>query len=294
MSTPNAVGLSQANAETAIVQEGLTVGAVSLQPSASVAAGVVTSQSPAAGTDIELGASVDLVVSSGPSAPDVSDTFSDEFDANSLSEWSLRHVVEGTSPQYSLLDVDQTTPGSLTIVPTQTPGWFRDGDGPLIFKLLNGDFAVHTAVRAESRINPGEAPSSNFNSAGLMARDPAGGDGPENYIMLNVGTQNDRIAGGVGSETKTTDDSNSELFLDAGSNRGELILCRVGDDFISFRFLEGDTGWTETNRFARSDLPQSLQVGLVVSAFAAPADLQATFDFVRLLPTPASSEDCLP
>lgn len=221
-------------------------------------------------------------------------TFSDEFDSNTLSRWSLRHQVEGTEAQYTTLDIGSETPGSLTLVPTRTPGWFADGDGPLIFKLVEGDFSVHTRVEAESVSNPGQPPSSNFNSAGLMARDPAGGSGPENYVMLNVGTQDGRIPGGVGSEGKTTVDSSSELFLDAGSGSGELILCRIGDEFILFRFLASDGGWTRGYTFQRPDLPSTLQVGMIANAFEAPPDLRATFDFIRLRPTPATADDCTP
>jgi len=290
VTVPDVRSLTRSAAETALGNAGLVVGAVTEEASATVPAGRVIRQTPEAGAAVATGTAVALVISTGPA----SSGFSDEFDTDRLSDWMLRHEVEGTAAQYTVLDVGVTTPGSLTIIPSQTPGWFADGDGPLIFKMLTGNFAVHTAVRAESVGSPGQAPASNFNSAGLMARDPSGQSGPENYIMLNVGTQNNGIPGRVGSETKTTANSESELYLDAGSNRGELVLCRVGDDFISFRFLEGDSGWIETNRFNRRDLPNSLQVGMVVNAFQAPADLRATFDFVRLLPTPSSPSACTP
>lgn len=189
-----------------------------------------------------------------------------------------------------MLDVNQTLPGQLVMDPTRTPGWFGDADAPLVFKLLTGNFAIHTFVTTSSRTNPGTPPGSNYNSAGLMARNPAGAVGPENHIMVNVGTQNSS----TGSETKTTVDSSSELFLDAGSHSGELILCRIGDDFAAFRRLEGESSWTRTYTFARPDLPETLQVGMVVNAFGSPADLRAAFEFIRRLPTPSAQRDCTP
>lgn len=66
VTVPAVVGQSQANAEAAIISAGLTVGNISTTNSDTVAAGDVISQSPAGGTDVTEGTSVDLVVSSGP------------------------------------------------------------------------------------------------------------------------------------------------------------------------------------------------------------------------------------
>ncbi|MEM7762975.1 MAG: PASTA domain-containing protein [Pseudomonadota bacterium] len=290
VSVPDIGGLARGVASSTLTNDTLTVGSITAQASDTVATGYVISQTPLAGTSVPESSSVAFVVSSGPAV----DTFSDEFNVDSLMDWSVRHQVEGTAAQYTTLDINQSTVGELTIVPTQTPGWFADGDAPLVFKTMNGDFAVHVRVLADSVTSPGQAPGSDFNSAGLMARDPAGVTDPENHVMVNTGRQDDRVAGGVGSETKDTVDATSTLIIDAGSNRGDLVLCRIGDQFYSYRLLDGDPDWIETASFARADLPLQLQVGLVANAFAAPADLRATFDFVRLLPAPVLPTDCLP
>ena len=289
VAVPNVTGQTQGAAQSAITAAGLTVGNVTQQNDNAVPAGSVISQDPTAGTQVAPGSAVDLVVSLGPVS---GGGFSDEFNSNSLGDWSLRHQVEGTAAQYSVLDINQSRPGFLTIVPNQTPGWFDDGDAPLVFKLLTGNFAVHTRVLADSVSSPGQAPGSNFNSAGLIARNPAGASGPENYIMLNVGRQNNLI--GAGSETKTTVNSDSELLLDSASNEGDLVLCRVGNTFYSYRFLSVDSSWLQLQSYDRPDLPATLQVGMVVNAFISPADLRAEFDFVRLLPTPSNASECLP
>ena len=285
---PDVASQTEAQAGDAIVAAGLVVGAVSEDNDDSVPAGSVIRQDPAAGTNAPTGSAVNLVISRGP----LTDAFSDEFAGDTLADWTLRHQAEATPAQFTVLDINQSTAGALTIVPTQTPGWFDDGDAPLVFKNLTGNFAVHTRVTADSTATPGQPPASDFNSAGLMARNASGASGPENYVMLNVGRQDDRVAGGVGSETKTTVDSNSTLFIDAGSNSGDLVLCRIGSAFYSFRWLTSDTGWSETTSASRPDLPATLQVGMVANAFAAPADLRASFEFIRLLPTPAAVADC--
>jgi beta-lactam-binding protein with PASTA domain len=63
---PNVVGQMQAAATSAITGAGLTMGAVALQSSSTVASGNVISESPAAGTRVASGSAVSLVVSTGP------------------------------------------------------------------------------------------------------------------------------------------------------------------------------------------------------------------------------------
>jgi beta-lactam-binding protein with PASTA domain len=65
VSVPNVVGSTQAAATTAITNAGLVVGAVTNQSSSTVAAGIVISESPAAGTSVAAKSAVSLVVSTG-------------------------------------------------------------------------------------------------------------------------------------------------------------------------------------------------------------------------------------
>lgn len=66
---PNVVNLAQAAATTAITGAGLTVGTITQQSHATVAAGNVVSQSPTSGTGVAPGSVVSVVVSTGPTAP---------------------------------------------------------------------------------------------------------------------------------------------------------------------------------------------------------------------------------
>jgi beta-lactam-binding protein with PASTA domain len=63
---PNVVGLTQANAGTAITSAGLTTGTITQAYSSTVASGNVISQSLASGTSVVLGTAVNLTVSMGP------------------------------------------------------------------------------------------------------------------------------------------------------------------------------------------------------------------------------------
>jgi len=65
VTVPNVVGMTQANAESAITGAGLTVGIVTLQCSDTVPAGKVITQTPLGGEQVLPGNAVDLVVSRG-------------------------------------------------------------------------------------------------------------------------------------------------------------------------------------------------------------------------------------
>ena len=65
VAVPNVAGLSQAAAQAAISNAGLTTGTVTTQNSDTVPAGDVISQNPAAGTSVAPNSAVDLVVSLG-------------------------------------------------------------------------------------------------------------------------------------------------------------------------------------------------------------------------------------
>jgi len=72
LAVPDVVGMSQADAEAAIIAAGLAVGNVTEEFSCTVPAGDVISQDPVAGTCVDPGTAVDLVVSLGPlEVPDV-------------------------------------------------------------------------------------------------------------------------------------------------------------------------------------------------------------------------------
>ncbi len=76
VAVPNVIGTSQSAAQAALSAHQLALGAVNRQAS-SVSAGVVVSESPAAGSSVAPGSAVSLIVSSGPAAvavPDVTGT----------------------------------------------------------------------------------------------------------------------------------------------------------------------------------------------------------------------------
>jgi serine/threonine-protein kinase len=71
---PDLVNLTQAEAEAALADAGLGVGAVTQEPSTSVPAGSVIRQDPAVGTKVDKGSTVSFVVSTGSPSPTATPT----------------------------------------------------------------------------------------------------------------------------------------------------------------------------------------------------------------------------
>ncbi len=245
----------------------------------------------ACSSDAEPQASLD------PEGSPASAELSDEFDdSSSRSRWRLWHEVAELQPRHDLLDIAQTHPGMLTVRP-KAGGWFGGEEGPLLYTMIQGDFLVETWVSASKIGDPSVAPDEQYNSAGLLVRDPVHGEGRANWIMLNVGRQE---GARVATEGKTTVNSVSTLELTDGPRQGRLRICRRGSTFVLARQMEGESEFTVTQRYDRSDLPADLQVGLVATAWnsATPEpdrsrtpDIEGTFDYVRFS-VPGSDADC--
>jgi beta-lactam-binding protein with PASTA domain len=92
---PNVVGLAQPDATLAIKNAGLVLGTVTTTASATVAAGSVISQSPSAGTNVNSGSAVNLVVSSGPAQISVPNVVG-QTQANASSAITTAGLVLGT------------------------------------------------------------------------------------------------------------------------------------------------------------------------------------------------------
>ncbi len=158
--------------------------------------------------------------------------------------------------------------------------WFHAQSAGFIYKMVEGDFDVTTLVQAVQATgeHAGEDIDNDTQLAGLMARD--GSAASENYVFNVAGTRFDIAS----VETKSTTNDNSgtiEHFV-IGSTRTELRMTREGDTFTMYSRDIGATTWILRSIFVRSDLPSTLQVGVIAYAFESyPVNLSAQFDYVR-------------
>jgi hypothetical protein len=219
---------------------------------------------------------------------------SDDFeDPGTLASWKILDKVLGTVAPYDTLDIDTTVTGKLAIVPTVS-SWYQDAVAAFVYKEISGDFIVEVDVAAIKKGTESGAPTEQFNSAGLLLRDPQSAAGAQSWLMYNIGHQDSFI----GVEGKATVGSQSELILiPAGGHAGRLRLCRLGNTVHMLRRLPGDPGWTETHTFPGTfqktpayTLPDTVQVGMIDNAYVV-ADVRAEFAEIRFA-RPQAAADC--
>ncbi|MEM7477092.1 MAG: hypothetical protein AAF483_19085 [Planctomycetota bacterium] len=208
-------------------------------------------------------------------APDLS-VLNDEFeDAGSLTDWQLISETEGWQSQhFETFDVNQTTPGQLTIAP-QTSTWYQDYQGDLAYKEIAGDFEVTTRVSVRDRDDIGDSDDdhvpngSTFSLGGIMLRSPTEltdapnqwQSGNANFVFLSLGHG---INGSMSFESKNTINSNSALeLIPAEGSTAELLIRREGSTISTFYRYEAEGQWQQAAEFERPDMPETLQVGLV-------------------------------
>ncbi|MGE0710440.1 MAG: hypothetical protein AB7N76_10010 [Planctomycetota bacterium] len=203
-------------------------------------------------------------------APAVDDlaTLSEEFDdAGAVQRFQRVFQVEQWGfDQLQSFDANGTRPGWATLVP-HTSSWYRDYRGVLAFKAVQGDFVATAHVQASDRAGTGAAPARRYSLAGIMVRAPRAitpatwTPGGENYVFLSLGAAS--VPGVFQNEVKTTLQGDSQLEVTPAPSGGEATLrvARLGGAVITLLRPVGGA-WQVHRRYARGDLPQTLQVGL--------------------------------
>ncbi len=194
---------------------------------------------------------------------------SDEFNrVCSLSDWQNVEEVEGW-PQSHLeeYDVNVSNEGHLTMIPWTT-AWFDDYRSTLLFKEVTGDF-IFTILVSSSNKAEDDQPSSSFSLSGAMIRTPTGmtdapiewSQGNENYVFLSIGSAN--VTNVPKFEVKSTINSNSVLNYNPVSGLTALIrLIKIDGAIVVLHQIPGEN-FVVRQRYDRSDMPDTLQVGMV-------------------------------
>jgi len=194
----------------------------------------------------------------------------DEFgDPATLANWVELAAVEGHQSWIETLDVNKSSEGHMYLVPYLS-SWFQDFRGVFLFKEVTGDFDVVTRVMTTGKQT--NVPTGFYSVGGVMARKPRGITmdtwlpNRENWTFIVTGRGDDGApAGPEGAqfETKSTTDSRSNVSI-TPSKPGwmELRLIRIGPSFSLLYRYDGDTDWQISRRYTRTDMPQTLQVGL--------------------------------
>lgn len=177
--------------------------------------------------------------------------------------WTWLDDVEGGPDFAGQPGMVHTADGLLTLRPP-TSTWFQDFRGPFLFQRVTGDVVLVVRLKVSGRHTP--VPIRSYSLAGVMARAPQrpselSAFGAANWAFVTTGTG---VGDGVPQiELKNTKAGQSEVVLTPSAPGWvELALARVGPQLVSmYRLPHGS--WTEGRRWARPDLPATLQWGLV-------------------------------
>lgn len=203
---------------------------------------------------------------------------SDEFNSSSTqADWQLVTESEGWDARpFELFDVNQTTPGAMTIAPHSST-WYQDYQGDLAFKEVTGDFIVSSRLSLTDRddrggSDPDDIPADSwFSLAGIMVRTPTGivdaesewEAGNANFVFAALGHSWD---GTTSFESKTTTESVSQLEMRTlGATEIELRVIREGSTITTQYRLTATSDWEIGAVYDRPDMPATLQVGLMAA-----------------------------
>ncbi len=206
--------------------------------------------------------------------------YDDDFEGVALgADWSVLH------PELATVTVSG---GALEIVPTAgglQNIWFHGAEGPLVWRLVSGDFEVTARLTVDDPQNPGAPPPLSYRLAGILLQDPASTAADHDFCHVALGAGDGATP--LAAEDKTTLDSNSDFLLHPVPGlTGELRLVR-SNDVVSMSHRVDDTQpWTPLRQHARPDLPQTLRVGLMAYSASSPPRVRARFDWIRFASAP--------
>ncbi|MCZ8341516.1 MAG: hypothetical protein O9301_00650 [Leptospira sp.] len=214
----------------------------------------------------------------------------DEFNEQTLSNWN---IYNNQTTNLSNPTTIAITNGNLQLTPQSQTLWFNAiQTGAMVSKTISGNFVASTSVQVRRRTNANLAPNQTVELAGLMVRNRD--TSLENYVFIVLGFDENDLSVEVKT---TTNDVSSYVGPSRSSSDGELRICRIGDNF--YLYLKGTDGtWIAQNHpttnnpvFVRSDLPNSLEVGLNIYANQGTPDVIARFDYIRFF-RPNNQTDC--
>ena len=205
-------------------------------------------------------------------------SLSDDFEAGALDEsWSSLH------PEHTLIGFEE---GDLRLQPAwggPAVTWFQDGEGPMLYKNVTGDFQVSAVVRAFRASAPDQPPLPEFRMGGLIARDPSSTPGNHDFVHVAVGAGD--LAHPVAVEDKVTTASNSDYVLHPiASLHAEIRMVRSGSLFSLYHRDLGAGSWQLLRAHDHPGMPATVQVGVMVYSWPADPDVALRIERVDFAP----------
>lgn len=178
----------------------------------------------------------------------------------------------------------QFTDKGLIVEPTEESVWWKNKRGASLYHHIKGDFDVQVKVITRKASNQASYPDQDYQFGGIILRDPSANAilGRENHVFNVVGYR----GGGLQIETKDTTNGYSQVSgFDWSSGDADLRIRRRGSQFDMYARLPLSNKWVQVNSFERKDLPETLEVGLIVYAYSNGKnryDLTVTFEHIKI------------
>jgi hypothetical protein len=157
---------------------------------------------------------------------------------------------------------------SLVIKTNQESVWWKNSRGPMLYRQIRGDVEISIKLNTRKASNPQLFPDTAYQFGGIMLRDPASDSmlTSENYVFNVIGN---RGPNGIQVETKSTHNGWSSV---QGTNWTtgdvELKIKRIGAKFSLFARSLEDLDWQLVQKYQRADLPETLQLGIIVYSYS--------------------------
>lgn len=175
-------------------------------------------------------------------------------------EWQRLSAVTRSAEHFDTVVSDPAT-GAITITP-RSNAWYQNFRGGLLFRVVDGDFAIRTRVTISGR-DGRVIPQAAFSLAGLLIRPADSAAASDSFVAHALGVTD--ATGQLRFQRMVTRNSRSQIERrDAGAGTAELLLARVGST-LWLLSRSGDGEWIEDARLDQSDLPPRLQVGLMAA-----------------------------
>ncbi len=252
---PDLVGQTESQAASAIATAALTLGAVTTSSSATVPAGIVLSQSPAAASSVASGSAVGIVVSSGP----VGGT-----GVPVPSPWQTQDIGNaGRAGSASFFAGTNT----FAVAGAGADIWGTADAFRFVYQPLTGDGQIVAKVASLQNTNA-------WVKAGVMIRANLTSGSPQAMMMVTPGKNNNfqRRAAAGGASSGTAGAAVAAPYW--------VKLTRSGTTVTAYESSDGVTWGTVGT--ATIALPADVLVGLAVSSHSTSTVATATFEHVAV------------
>lgn len=167
-------------------------------------------------------------------------------------QWLKSHLIDYRFDQ-----------SGLTMTVKEESVWWRNKSAAGLFQIVDGDVEFQVDVKTRKASDNTSYPDRDYQFGGIILRNPQSNAifGRENYVFNVIGYRGSKLQ----VETKSTENGLSKVVVqDWPSGDAELKIIRQGHHMKMYAREFHSQYWIEINSLERKDLPDILELGLIV------------------------------